>query len=191
MKIDPERRACIHCHPSCNTIRRHLLQFVSYRVNNYQYLPFRYKQPSTAESDPLNKHNAVQYASQRPRSLLFLHLADTLRGRHGVTRIEDIRKLRSSDGIMRSPMTGLSPFESTMVVLHRRPCLRFDSSVTPIWFDAPGIRFHDFWTGRIEWMGQIFHMTHIRGMAHVIGNIVENRRKSAKIPSARHAQRST
>ena len=114
-----------------------------------------------------------KYASRRPRSLLFLDLADTLRGRHGVTRIEDIRKLRSSDGIMRSPMTGLSPFESTMVILHSIPCLRFDSSVIPIWFDTSGIRLHDFWTGRIEWMGQIFHMTHIRGAAHVIGNIVE------------------
>ena len=132
-----------------------------------------------------------EYASRRPRSLLFLHLADTLRGRHGVTRIEDIRKLRSSDGIMRSPMTGISSFESTMMILHMGPYLRFDSSVTPILFDTHGIRFHDFWISRIEWMGQIFHMTHIRGAAHGIRNIVENRRKSSEIPSARHAQRPT
>ena len=126
-----------------------------------------------------------------PDRSYFLHLVDTLRGRHGVTRIEDIRKLRSSDGIMRSPMTGISPFESTMAILYSRPCLRSDSSVTPILFDTPGIRFRDLWTGRIEWMGQIFHMTHIRGAVHVIGNIVENLRKSSEIPCTRHAQRLT
>ena len=126
-----------------------------------------------------------------PDRSYFLHLADTLRGRHGVTRIEDLRKLRSSDGIMRSPMTGLSPFESTLLILHLGPCLRVDSSVTPIWFDTHGIRFHCFWISRIEWMGRIFHMTHIRGAAHVIRNIVGNRRKSSEIPSTRHAQRLT
>ena len=124
-----------------------------------------------------------------PDRSYFLHLADTLRGRHGVTRIEDIRKLWSSDSIMRSPMTSLSPFESTMVILHSIPCLRFDLSVTPIWFDTHVFRFHDFWTSGIEWMGQIFHMTHIRGAVHVIGNIVRNRQKTSEIPSARHAQR--
>ena len=35
-----------------------------------------------------------------------------------------------------------------------------------------------FWISRIEWMGQIFHTTHIRGAARVIRNIVENHQKS-------------
>ena len=140
----------------------------------------------------MTTHNRViQYASRRPRSLLFLHLVDTLRGRHGVTRIEDIRKLRSSDSSMRSPMAGLSAFESTMMILHMGPYLMFDSSVTPIWFNTPGVRFHEFWISRIEWMGQIFHTAHIRSAAHVIGNIIENRRKSSKNPSTRNAQRLT
>ena len=61
------------------------------------------------------------------------------------------------------------------------PYFKFDSSVAPIWFDTHGIRFYDFWISRIEWMGQIFHMTHIRGAVHVIRNIVENRPKSHPI----------
>ena len=117
-----------------------------------------------------------------------------------------------------SPVTGLPPFESSTIVgrcvydirdvatgqtgsvrgaskvaryFTRGPCLRFDSSVIPIWFDTPGIRFHDFWTGRIEWRGQIFHTTHIRGVVQVMWNIIENRRKLSEIPSTRHAQRPT
>ena len=60
--------------------------------------------------------------------------------------------------------------------------LSIDLSMTPIWFNTPDIPFHDFWTGRIEWRGQIFHMTHNRCTVYVIRNIVGNRVKSHTVP---------